>query len=165
MRWLDDNSFFANATQERNQGNGKSEQSVWFVKVDEHQVFPILREDQILEGVSDLAILNNKLFAAEGNVAKFLAGEETPGHVSVWDIQNPTEPKLLKRFSAGMGLPSDFSNAHSLGTVLKGNSVYVESFSTDYLIKINSEKLEVEKIYGSEDGLDVPHGIYVTDER
>ena len=165
VRWLDDNSFFANATQERNQGNGKSEQSVWFVKVDEHQVFPILREDQILEGVSDLAILNNKLFAAEGNVAKFLAGEETPGHVSVWDIQNPTEPKLLKRFSAGMGLPSDFSNAHSLGAVLKGNSVYVESFSTDYLIKINSEKLEVEKIYGSEDGLDVPHGIYVTDER
>lgn len=163
VRWLDDNTFFANATQERHQGDGKSEQSVWYVNVPNDLALPILREKEIMEGVSDLAILKDKLYVAEGNVAQFLAGEPTPGHVSVWDISTPTAPVLLKRFSAGDGFPEDFSNAHSLGAVENGSSVYVESFSSDYLIEINGDQLKVEKIFGSEDGLDVPHGIYVED--
>ena len=121
----------------------------------------VLKADAILEGVSDLAIAGGKLYVAEGNVAQFLAGEETPGHVSVWDLADPQAPRFVKRLSAGEGFPEDFSNAHSLGATADGGAVFVESFSTNYLIEVETRGDTVTRTFGSADGLDTPHGIYL----
>ena len=161
VRWLDDTRFYTNATQERHQGDGKSEQSVWLVDVTTNTATPVLKADQILEGVSDIALAGEKLYVAEGNVAQFLAGEETPGHVSVFNISDPIAPTLIKRFSAGDGFPDGFSNAHSLGISADGASVFVESFSSNYLIQLNGEDDSVVRIYHEAEGLDTTHGIYM----
>jgi hypothetical protein len=161
IRWLDGDSFLVSVTQERTQGDGKSEQGVWYVNVPKRMVKSILRAKDLMEGVSDLFVSNKRLFVAEGNVAQVLAKEAAPGHVSVWDISNPLVPLFLKRFSAGDPLPSDFSNAHNLGGTSDGKFVYVESFSSNYMIKIDVEKLSVVRTYGKLEGMDVPHGIYL----
>ena len=161
VRWLDDHRFFTNVTQERDQGNGRSEQSVWLVDTRDRTSRAVLRADSILEGGSGLAIVGDKLYVAEGNAAQFLAGEEMPGHMSVWDIKSPEAPRFLTRLSAGKGLPKDFSNAHSLGVTAQGGAVFVESFSTSYLVQLDSQTNIVTPIFGSAGGLDTPHGIYL----
>lgn len=161
VRWLDDTRFYVDATQERDQGDGQSEQSVWFVDLGDDSVRAVLSALDLLEGVSDLAIANGKLYAAEGNVAQLLAGEEAPGHVSVWDITDPSAPSFVTRLSAGSGLPDDFDNAHSLGTTAAGEVVFVESFSSDYLIEIETDGDTVVRVFSESEGLDVPHGIYL----
>ena len=70
-------------------------------------------------------------------------------------------PSFVKRLSAGEGFPEDFSNAHSLGATADGSTVFVESFSTNYLIQLEAEGDTVVRVFGSAEGLDTPHGIYV----
>jgi len=161
VRWLDDTRFYTNATQERDQGDGLSEQSVWLVDVATGTATAVLTATEILEGVSDLALAGDKMYVAEGNVAQFLAGEETPGHVSVFNISDPLKPTLIKRFSAGQGFPDGFSNAHSLGISADGASVFAESFSSHYLIQIDGRDDSVVRAYHKAEGLDTTHGIYM----
>lgn len=161
VRWLDDVRFFVTVTQEAEQGDGSSHQGIWMGDLTTRSGQPILGEGDILEGVSDCGIAGSKLYVAEGNVAKFLAGKPTPGHLSIWDITLPTSPKLIRRFSAGDGFPSDFSNAHSIGIPVDGSSVFVESFSSHYLIQVDPAADTIVRTFGREDGLDTPHGIYV----
>lgn len=162
VRWLDDYRFYTNATQEKDQGNGKSRQSVWLVDVRDGSTRAVLGEEQLLEGVSDTVLAAGKMYVAEGNVAQFLDGEETPGYLSIWDLKDPTRPTLIKRLSAGTGLPETFSNAHGLAESRDGSVVYVESFSSNFLIGIDTKTDEVRRIYTTDDGLDATHGLYMT---
>jgi len=148
-------------TQETTQGDGTSQQGIWMGNLYTREATPVLGDGDILEGVSDCGIAGDKLYVAEGNVAKFLAGDPTPGHLSVWNISTPEAPTLIRRFSAGDGFPPDFSNAHSIGIPVDGSSVFVESFSSHYLIQVDPRIDEVDRVFGKEDGLDTPHGIYV----
>ena len=161
VRWLDDARFYTSATQERDQGDGLSEQSVWLVDTTSGAATAVLTATEILEGVSDLALAKDKLYVAEGNVAQFLAGEETPGHVSVWSIADPIKPVLVKRFSAGDGFPEVFSNAHSLASSADGSKVFAESFSSNYLIEIDTSDDSVTRVFDQDSGLDTTHGIYM----
>ena len=161
VRWLDDHRFFVTVTQEAEQGNGSSQQGIWLGDLTSRLAQRVLGAGDILEGVSDCGIAGNKLYVAEGNVAKFLAGQPTPGHLSIWDISSPDSPSLVRRFSAGDGFPDDFDNAHSIGVPVDGSSVFVESFSSHYLIQVDPVTDTVIRTFGKEDGLDTPHGIYV----
>ena len=161
VRWLDDSRFYVTVTQEAAQGDGSSQQGIWMGDITTRSGEPVLGENDILEGVSDCGIAKGKLYVAEGNVAKFLAGEPTPGHLSVWDISAPEAPTLIRRFSAGDGFPGDFSNAHSIGVPIDGSSVFVESFSSHYLIQVDPVSDTVMRVFGKDQGLDTPHGIYV----
>lgn len=161
VRWLDDHRFFVTVTQEAEQGNGSSQQGIWLGDLTSRSAQRVLGADDILEGVSDCGIAGDKLYVAEGNVAKFLAGQPTPGHLSIWDISSPESPSLVRRFSAGDGFPDDFDNAHSIGIPVDGSSVFVESFSSHYLIQVDPISDTVIRTFGKEDGLDTPHGIYV----
>lgn len=161
VRWIDDTRFYVTVTQERDQGDGSSRQGIWMGSLSTRQAQAVLDDEDILEGVSDCGIAGNKLYVAEGNVARFLNGEPTPGHLSVWDINDPTSPTLIRRFSAGDGFPDDFSNAHSIGVPVDGSSVFVESFSSHYLIQVDPIADTVVRVWGKGDGLDTPHGIYV----
>lgn len=161
VRWLDDQRFYVTVTQEAEQGDGTSQQGVWMGDLTFRAGQLVLGRDDILEGVSDCGIAGNKLYVAEGNVAQFLAGEPTPGHLSIWDISDPASPEFIRRFSAGDGFPDDFANAHSIGVPIDGSSVFVESFSSHYLIQVDPAADTVVRVFGKEDGLDTPHGIYV----
>lgn len=161
VRWLDDSRFYVTVTQEATQGNGTSQQGIWMGNLATRSAVQVLDASDILEGVSDCGIAGSKLYVAEGNVAKFLAGEATPGHLSIWDITSPESPTLIRRLSAGSGFPDDFANAHSIGIPIDGSSVFVESFSSHYLIQVDPTTNEVVRTYGRADGLDTPHGIYV----
>ncbi len=161
VRWIDDQRFYVTVTQEMGQGDGTSQQGIWMGDLSLRSGQPVLGDEDILEGVSDCGIAGDKLYIAEGNVAQFLAGDPTPGHLSVWDISDPISPLFIRRFSAGDGFPDDFSNAHSIGVPVDGSSVFVESFSSHYLIQIDPITDTVVRVFGKEDGLDTPHGIYV----
>ena len=162
--WLDDDSFITNATQDSDQGNQKSERSVWLVNIKTKESTPILKGNDLLEGASDTIVANNKLYVAEGNVAKFLSGENAPGHLSVWDFHDQRNPTLIKRLSPGTGLPDSFANAHSLARTHNEKTVFLESFSSNYLLQINSQTDEVEEVFSSGDGLINTHGLYITDQ-
>jgi hypothetical protein len=158
---LDDTRFYVTVTQEATQGDGSSQQGIWMGDLTTQAGSLVLGENDILEGVSDCGIAASKLYVAEGNVAKFLANQPTPGHLSVWDISTPEAPTLIRRFSAGDGFPDDFSNAHSIGVPIDGSSVFVESFSSHYLIQVDPISDTVVRVFGKAHGLDTPHGIYV----
>ena len=162
-RWLDDDKFITNATQDPEQGNHKSQRSVWLVDTQSKQSTPILNGDDLLEGASDAIIANNKLYVAEGNIAKFLSGQDAPSNLSIWNLSNPLRPTFVKRLSPGTGLPDNFSNAHSLAKTKDDKQIYLESFSSNYLIKINTKSDEVVATFDAENGLIATHGIYITD--
>jgi len=164
-RWLDDHRFFACATQERQQGDGRSTQAVWLVDVRTKESVPVLGEEDLLEGVSDTVIANGKLYVAEGNVAQLLAGEPAPGHLSVWDIKDPQKPRFHKRLSAGKGLPQGFANAHGLAESADGGTVFLESFSSNYLVHIDTSDDTVKRVFQGADGLDFSHGLYMVPPR
>ena len=161
IRWLDETRFFTNATQERGQGDGSSEQAVWLVDLSTGKTCAVLDAKDILEGVSDVVIANGKLYVAEGNVAQLLAGDEAPGHLSIWNIKDPWRPVFVKRLSAEKGLPDDFSNAHGVAESHDGRVVFVESFSSNYLIQIDTETDTAVRIFDGSDGLDFTHGLYM----
>lgn len=162
-RWLDDNQFITNATQDPEQGNHQSQRSVWLVDTQSKKVTPILNEEDLLEGASDTIIANNKLYVAEGNIAKFLSNQDAPGNLSIWSLSDPLSPTLIKRLSPGNGLPDHFSNAHSLAKTKDEDQIFLESFSSNYLIKIDTKSDEVTATFDSGDGLIATHGLYITD--
>ena len=157
VRWLDDQRFFTNATQERHQGDGSSEQAVWLVDLEQGTTRAVLDADDILEGVSDVELANGKLYVAEGNVAQLLAGEQAPGYLSVWSLEDPSAPTFLRRLSAGEGLPETFSNAHGLAASADGRHLFVESFSSNFLIEVDTNDDSVARVFSGADKLNGTH--------
>ncbi len=155
--WLDDTRFYANCTQELTQGSGNFQRSVWLVDAVLGTATVVLDTTTLLEGVSDQAIANGKLYVCEGNVE---TGD--PGNVSVWEISDPMNPVFLKRLAAGSGFPSSFVNdAHDMFATPDGRFVFVQAFRSNHLIKVNTVTDNVVRVYDSSDGLSVPHGIFI----
>lgn len=162
--WIDDNRFFTNATQEKSQGDGTAEQSVWLVdattgvaKVVIKAALPTAPTTGILEGVSDTVVAGGKLYVAEGNVEKMMP----PGHLSIWNISNPLVPTFVKRLSAGAGgLPADFLDAHELDLTPDGKFVYIESFRSNHSIKVDVATNNVAKVLDSTNDLSLSHGLH-----
>lgn len=161
VRWLDNQRFFTNATQERHQGDGSSEQAVWLVDIARGTTRAVLDGGDILEGVSDVELANGKLYVAEGNVAQLLAGKEAPGHLSVWSLEDPEAPTFVKRLSPHDGLPASFSNAHGLAASADGGRIFVESFSSNFLIEVDTADDSVVRRFTGADGLVATHGLYM----
>ncbi len=99
---------------------------------------------------------NDKLYVAEGNVAK---DGVPPGHVSVWSIRNRLKPVFIKRFSANQGLPASFGDAHELATTPDKRHVFAQSYRSGHLIKIDSRDDRVVGVWDATKGLPMPHGI------
>lgn len=165
ITWLDDNRFLVDSTQELTQGTPNTAMaSVWLVDLNVNTTTPILREvtaenasSGVLEGVSYNLIANNKLYICEGNVEEM---GESPAHVSIWDISTPTSPTLIRRLSAGSGLPNTFVECHELAMTPDGRYVFAQSFASDSLVQIDTSNDAV--IYSwDRETVRVPHGIYV----
>jgi hypothetical protein len=111
---------------------------------------------------SDLAIANGKLYAAEED--SWALRPDMPstygrdGYISVWDLSDRRDPSFIKRLRPGYELPADFRNAHTATATHDEASVFVSSFVSDHLIRIDTTTDDVAKVYSHHDGLHMFHG-------
>jgi len=156
--------------------------SVWLLDSDRGTAKKIIgtadneNGDGIWRSPSDLNVANDKLYVAEeSSIGKEAFG--TDGFISIFNLvdihkyknenshghgKNGHKPKFIKRLKPGKELPSDFRIAHSLVTTVDERFVYVTSYASNYIIKIDTDTDEVVKIYGTSDGLNVPHGAFIS---
>lgn len=115
----------------------------------------------VFRSASDLVVAGNKLYVAEEDSIDGSFGDD--GFVSVFDISNIRQPLFLKRLKPGgdKELPKGFYIAHGLNLTLDESFVYVVSYASSYIVKINTETDEVEKVYDSDDGITAPHGGFI----
>jgi hypothetical protein len=111
---------------------------------------------------SDVAVAAGKLYVAEED--SWTVNDEMPssygqdGFISIWDISNHAKPCFIKRLRPGHELPSDFRNAHTATAMFDEDSVFISSFVSNYLVRIDTATDEVAKVYSADDGLDMFHG-------
>ena len=112
----------------------------------------------IFRSASDLAVVGNKIYIAEEDTIDPTFGDD--GFISVFDISDNYRPQFLKRLKPGDGLPVGFSVAHSLTPTPDHRYLLAASWFSGYVIKIDTLTDTVVKVFGPEDGLVMPHGLY-----
>jgi len=112
----------------------------------------------IFRSASDLAVIGNKIYIAEEDTIDYGLFED--GYVSVFDISDAYRPQFLKRFKPGDGLPDGFTVAHSLTPTPDNRYLFVASWHSGYVVKIDTRTDMVVKVFGPEDGLAMPHGFF-----
>ncbi|MDJ0598386.1 MAG: CHRD domain-containing protein [Crocosphaera sp.] len=110
----------------------------------------------VFRSPSDFIVVGNKLYVAEEDSLDPTFGED--GYVAVYDITDIQNPVFIKRLKPGDGLPADFKIAHGLSPSSDGSAVYVASYLSKYLLKIDTTTDTVVKEYGETDGLISTHG-------
>jgi len=113
----------------------------------------------IFRSPSDQVIANGKLYVAEEDTLDDSYADD--GFVSVFDLSNPRKPQFIKRLKPGEVLPEDFAVAHGLTVTPDQNSVFVASYISHYIAKIDTATDTVTKFWSEEDGLSAPHGGFV----
>jgi hypothetical protein len=173
--WLDNRYAFMGTMQKGPTSmtpNGAKiiEPSVWLIDVEQGTAKRVIGSNSqanptgLVRSPSDVAIAHNKLYVAEEDSWGRLPGAPTgdygrDGYISVWDISTPSQPRFIKRFAPGQGgLPADFRNAHTASAMEDEDFVYVSSFISNYLVKIDTSTDTIVKVYSKNDGLDMFHG-------
>ena len=113
----------------------------------------------IFRSPSDQVIANGKLYVAEEDTLDGSYGND--GFVSVFDLKNPRKPRFIKRLKPAGELPADFSVAHGLAVTPDQKSVYVASYASGYIVKIETTNDTVDKVWGKSQGLTTPHGGFI----
>lgn len=117
-------------------------------------------EAGIYKPASDLALIGNKLYVGEEDSMDDEVNAD--GYVSIWDFTDPKAPRFLKRLGPGKGLPRDFTIGHELYPADEGKTLYVQSWQSAHLAKIDTSTDEVVKVYSKEsEGWHMPHGNFV----
>jgi len=112
----------------------------------------------IFRSASDLAVIGNKLYIAEEDTIDYDIGQD--GYISVFDVSKRDQPEFLKRLKPGVELPDGFTVAHSLTPTPDHRFLFVASWHSGYVLKIDTETDEVVKVFGPEDGIVMPHGFF-----
>jgi DNA-binding beta-propeller fold protein YncE len=99
----------------------------------------------VFRSPSDLAIANFQLYLAEEDSLDGTFGDD--GYISVFDISNISQPRFIKRFQPGVELPAGFDIAHGINATLDGRSVYVASYASNYIIKIDTSTNKVKDLW------------------
>jgi DNA-binding beta-propeller fold protein YncE len=139
--------------------------SVWLLDVPKGRAKQIIgtaataADPGIFLSASDLVVAGHKLYVAEEDTINGTFGED--GSVSVFDISNIKKPMFLKRLRPGDGLPGDFKVAHGLNVTPDERFVYVASYWSNYILKIDTDTDEVVKEFGPIDGINSPHGAFI----
>ncbi len=140
--------------------------SVWIVDAWEGTAEKILDMTTELDGngvlrsASDLNVGAGKLIVAEEDSLDGTYGDD--GFISLFDLSDRSNPTLIKRFTPGVELPSDYYVSHSISVSKDERFAYVASYASDYIVKIDLGLNEIVKTYGPEDGLTMPHGGYIS---
>ncbi len=116
-------------------------------------------EGGIFRSGSDIAVVNNKLYIAEeDSVRQEDVSNARDGYVSVFDITDRKNPVFLKRLEPGIDLPVGYNIAHTLVKTKDNRFVFVFSWHSGWVAKIDTYDDTVAHIYGPDDGLVMPHG-------
>ena len=115
----------------------------------------------IYKPASDTTIVNSKLYVAEEDSMDKEINND--GHVSIWDISDITNPQLINRLSPGKGLPENFELGHTIYSTPDNKFVYVESWHSAHLVKIDTAIDQVINVFNKENaGFEHPHGGFIT---
>ncbi|GJL72375.1 MAG: hypothetical protein NMNS01_15740 [Nitrosomonas sp.] len=112
----------------------------------------------ILRSASDLAVVNGKLYIAEEDSIDYEFARD--GYISVFDITDRYNPVFVKRYKPGEDLPEGYAVAHTISPTPDHRHLIVASWVSGHVLKIDTVTDTVVKIWGPEDGLVKPHGIY-----
>jgi hypothetical protein len=83
------------------------------------------------------------------------------GFVAVFDFSDRERPKFIKRLRPGRELPADFNVAHSLSRSMDEKNVVVESYTSGYVLEIDTSTLAVSEIVSRKEGFKMPHGAWI----
>ena len=117
----------------------------------------------VLRSASWTAVTGNKLFVAEEDSLD--ASYADDGFVAVFDFSDREHPKFIKRLRPGRELPADFTVAHSLSRSKDGKSVVVESYTSGYVLEIDTGTLAVSEIANPKEGFKMPHGAWIAGRK
>lgn len=143
--------------------------SIWLVDTRTMTASPIIGTAKdaddagVLRSASWITVASHKLFVAEEDSLD--ASYADDGFVSVFDFSNREHPTFIKRLRPGRELPADFSVAHSLSTSMDEKSVIVESYTSGYVLKIDTGTLAVSELATSKQGFKMPHGAWIAGRK
>jgi hypothetical protein len=171
--WLDDRYAYIGAmqvgpTSRTPQGASVVGASVWLVDTRKKTATCVINPTDKRDGAgmyrspSDVAIAKNKLYVAEEDSWTVNEHGHVPygkdGYISVWDLTDRDKPRFLRRLRPGHELPHHFVNAHTATATHDEESVFVSSFVSDHLIRIDTNTDKVAMVYSADDGLAMFHG-------
>jgi len=171
VTWLDDRYAITSTQQTGNTsltpaGFKVIGPSVWLIDVVEGKgkmiIGPAKSPDEpgVYKPASDLAVIGKKLFVGEEDSMD--SKIDNDGYISVWDFSDRSAPKFIKRLRPGKELPADFQLSHTLYPTLDGHYVYVESWNSGHVVKIDTSTGEVVKVASKADvGWQMPHGAFI----
>lgn len=114
----------------------------------------------VFRSASDLVVAGGKLFIAEEDTLDHTFAND--GYISIFSMETPLQPRFITRLRPGIELPADFTVAHALTVTPDERFVYVASWVSGYIVKIDVAKNAVVKVFGPKDGLVMPHGVFVS---
>lgn len=114
----------------------------------------------IYRSASSVSIAHDKMYVAEEDSMDLTFGQE--GYISIFDISDINYPVFIKRMRPGYELPSDFVNAHTSLSTPDQTAVIVSSFVSNHIVKIDPATDEVVKVWNMQNGLDMPHGEFIS---
>lgn len=112
----------------------------------------------VFRSASDIAVVNGKLYIAEEDSLDFTFADD--GYISVYDLTDRYQPKFIKRLKPGAELPNGFAIAHTIAPTPDNRYIMVASWVSGYVVKIDTSTDTVVKVWGPNDGLVKPHGIF-----
>lgn len=138
--------------------------SVWLLDTQEATAKKIVSQAKSVNGPgvfrspSDLSVVNGKLYIAEEDSLDNTFADD--GYVSVFDLSDRNNPRFIKRLGPNQGFPPGYSVAHTIAPTADNRFLLVASWVSGYVVKIDTATDTVVKVWGPEDGLVKPHGIY-----
>jgi hypothetical protein len=115
----------------------------------------------IYKPASDTAVIGNKLYVSEEDSMDDQINND--GYVSIWDIEDTDSPTLIKTLTPGNGLPQDFELGHALYPTPDGRYIYVQSWHSGHLVKIDTSSDQTVKVFDKNNsGFIQPHGGFIT---
>ena len=118
-------------------------------------------EGGVFRSASDVAVVNGKLYIAEeDSVRQVDVNDARDGYVSVFDLTDRLNPVFLKRLKPGEDLPVGYNIAHTFSPTVDGRFIMLGSWHSGFVIKIDTYDDTVAHIWGPDDGLVMPHGLY-----
>lgn len=168
--WVDDRYAFIGTMQADNTsftpvGSKVMGPSVWRLDTTLHKAVRVLGTTDRVDGTgvyrpaSDVAVVGNTLIVAEEDT---LDGSVGPGYIAFFDITDINQPRLIKRMVPGVDLPDDFKVAHVISVPDDKSAAYVSSYYSNYILKLDIANQRVLKVFSSADGLDMPHGEFIS---
>jgi hypothetical protein len=143
--------------------------SIWLVDTSKMKATEIIgtakdvNDSGVLRSASWVTVADHKIFIAEEDSLD--ASYANDGFVSVFDFSNRENPKFIKRLRPGSELPAKFSVAHSFSTAVDEKSVVVESYTSGYVLKIDTGTLAVSEIADPKQGFKMPHGAWIAGRK